>query len=52
MGLARATSKALAALPGFSDFFATCARVDQLSEGTARSILRAFREGKWRARVG
>jgi hypothetical protein len=52
MGLARATSKELAVLPGFSDFFVTRKGLDTLSEGLARNLLSAFRDGRFRAHVG
>jgi Sensors of blue-light using FAD len=52
MGLARVTSKELASVPGFHDFVATGRSLDSLGEGMARRLLRAFREGSWRARVG
>jgi hypothetical protein len=52
MGLARATSTELSVLPGFRDFFKTRSNLDELGEGRARTLLNAFREGRWRARVG
>jgi hypothetical protein len=52
MGLARVTSKELALVPGFNDFFATSKSLDRISEGLARSLLAAFREGRFRAQVG
>jgi hypothetical protein len=52
MGLARATSKELSALPGFRNFSATRQTLDKLGEGMARRLLNAFRDGQWRARVG
>jgi hypothetical protein len=52
MGLARVAPKELAALPGLSDFFTTSRTLDHLGEGMARKLLSAFREGRWRARVG
>jgi hypothetical protein len=52
MGLARVTSKELAVLPGFSDFFATRRSLDRVGEGLARNLLSAFREGRFRAHVG
>jgi hypothetical protein len=51
MGLAKVTSRELAALPGFSDFFVRRATLDALSEGMTRRLLGEFRAGKWRARV-
>lgn len=51
MGLARATTKDLAALPGFRDFVATRQTLDTLGEGMARRLLSAFQDGRWRARV-
>ncbi len=51
MGLARATSVDLTALPGFHDFIATRRTLDTLGEGMARRLLRAFQDGRWRARV-
>jgi len=52
MGLARTTSPELAALPGFHGLGATRRRLDTLSEGMARTVLKAFQDGRWRARVG
>jgi hypothetical protein len=52
MGLARVTSDELRALPGFSDFFRTRRTLDELGKGRTRTLLNAFREGRWRARVG
>jgi hypothetical protein len=52
MGLARITSKELAALPGFRDYFAVRQSLDELGEGRARTLIDAFREGRWRAHVG
>ncbi len=52
MGLARITSKELASLPGFNDFFTTRRSLDGLGEGMAQTLLSAFREGRFRANVG
>jgi len=52
MGLANATTKELAAVPGLNDFFTTRRTLDSMDEGTSRRLLGAFREGRWRARVG
>ena len=52
MGLARLTSKDLATLPGFSDFFTHRTSFDDMGEGRARTLLAAFREGRFRTRVG
>jgi hypothetical protein len=52
MGLARVSSSELASLPGFRDFLTTQRTLDRLGEGRARELLSAFREGRWRARVG
>ncbi len=52
MGLARVTSKELVGVPGFRDAFATRQSVEQLDEGSARFLLSAFREGRFRSRIG
>jgi Sensors of blue-light using FAD len=52
MGLTRASSVDLAPLPGFNDFFTTHKSFDQLNEGLARTLLAAFREGRFRAHAG
>jgi hypothetical protein len=50
MGLTRVSSRELATLPGFRDW--TRRSLEGLEEGMARKLLHAFREGRWRARVG
>ena len=51
MGLARVQSKELAALPGFNDFLTAGTGLLDLGSGRARTLLHAFRDGQWRARV-
>jgi len=51
MGIARVTAKELAGIAGLSDFFVNRSSLDGLGEGTARRLLDAFREGRWRTRV-
>ena len=52
MGVARVTSKEIASLPGFNDFFTAKRKVSDLGDGLARKLLEEFRRGRWRARVG
>ena len=52
MGLARLSPKELAGVPGVSDFFTNRRSLDGLGAGTARKVLGAFQQGRFRARVG
>jgi hypothetical protein len=49
MGFPKITSKELATIPGLSDFFHHGTSYIELGEGRAKSLLAAFKEGKWRA---
>jgi hypothetical protein len=49
MGFPKITSKELATIPGLSDFFHHGTSYVELGEGRAKSLLAAFKEGKWRA---
>ena len=49
MGFPKITSKELATIPGLSDFFHHGTSYTELGEGRAKSLLAAFKDGKWRA---
>lgn len=49
MGYPKITSKELAKIPGLNDFFQRPTSYLEIGEGRAKSLLEAFREGKWRA---
>jgi Sensors of blue-light using FAD len=49
MGFPKITSKELATIPGLSDFFHRGTSYVELGESRAKSLLAAFKEGKWRA---
>jgi hypothetical protein len=49
MGFPKITSKELATIPGLSDFFHHGTSYVELGEGRAKSLLAAFKDGKWRA---
>ena len=42
----------LARIPGLNDFFARGTYLDKLDAGRATGLVRAFREGRWRRRIG
>jgi hypothetical protein len=48
MGFPKITSKELATIPGLSDFFHHGTSYVEMGEGRAKSLLAAFKEGKWR----
>ncbi|MEO8752017.1 MAG: BLUF domain-containing protein [Casimicrobiaceae bacterium] len=48
MGYSNITAKELTSLPGVNDFFARGRSYLELSESRAKSLLVAFKEGKWR----
>jgi hypothetical protein len=52
MGYADLSRADLAAVPGLNDFFQQRTTLGELEPGRARSLLDAFREGKWRGRLG
>lgn len=49
MGFPKITSKELATIPGLSDFFHHGRSYVELGQGRAKSLLAAFKDGKWRA---
>jgi hypothetical protein len=51
MGYPQITSKELAEIPGLNDFFRQASSYLELGEGRAKTLLAAFKEGKWRARL-
>lgn len=51
MGYPRMTTAELAGIPGMSDFFSGGSSFLSLEEGRAKSLLAAFKEGKWRKTV-
>jgi len=51
MGYARVTRGELAEIPGLNDFFGQGSSFNNLSEGRAKTLLAAFREGRWRRRL-
>jgi len=48
MGYSKITTKELADIPGLNDFFARGNSYLELGEGRAKTLLGAFKEGKWR----
>ncbi len=48
MGFSAITSTELAQIPGLNDFFSKGESFMSLSEGRAKSLLLAFKEGRWR----
>jgi hypothetical protein len=48
MGYAKVTKQELAAIPGLSDFFTQGRSYMDLGEGTAKTLLSAFKDGAWR----
>jgi hypothetical protein len=48
MGYSKITIKELAEIPGLNDFFAKGISYFELGEGRAKTLLGAFKEGKWR----
>jgi hypothetical protein len=51
MGYAALSRGDLATIPGMNDFFRSKATFLDLGEGRVRSLLDAFADGRWRARV-
>lgn len=51
MGLARFTRTELSKIPGLNDFFGQGSSFTGLGEGRAKTLLAAFREGRWRRRL-
>ena len=51
MGYAEVTLKDLASLKGLNDFFRKGKCYTDLDEGKAKTLLTAFREGKWHAKI-
>lgn len=52
MGYAKVTREELAEIPGLNDFFGRGLAFTELEAGKAKVLLEAFREGKWRRRLG
>ena len=48
MGYSKITTKELAEIPSLNDFFAKGMSYLELGEGRAKTLLAAFKEGKWR----
>ncbi len=51
MGFARVTRDELKKIPGLNDFFGQGSSFNNLSEGRAKALLAAFREGRWRRQL-
>ena len=51
MGYPQITSNELAEIPGINDFFRQASSYLELGEGRAKTLLAAFKDGKWRARL-
>jgi len=51
MGYARVTRTELAKIPGLNDFFGQGSSFESLGEGRAKTLLAAFRQGRWRRRL-
>ena len=52
MGYAKVTREELAKIPGLNDFFGRGSAFTELEASKAKVLLDAFREGKWRRRLG
>jgi hypothetical protein len=52
MGYAKVTREELAKIPGLNDFFGKGSVFTELEAGKAKVLLDAFRDGKWRRRLG
>ena len=51
MGFSGVTRKDLRNIEGFNDFFQSSRSYTDLDEGRAKVLLKAFKEGKWRASI-
>jgi hypothetical protein len=51
MGFAEMKRSELSKIPGLNDFFGAASSFHDLGFGRAKSLLAAFREGKWRRRL-
>ncbi|MEQ1912809.1 MAG: BLUF domain-containing protein [Vicinamibacterales bacterium] len=51
MGFAKVTRSELAKIPGLNDFFGHGSSFYSLGEGRAKTLLAAFRDGRWRRRL-
>lgn len=49
MGYSNVASEELAKIPGLNDFFVRGLSYMELGEGRAKTLLAAFKEGRWRA---
>lgn len=52
MGFADVTRLELASIPGLNDFLESGPNLSEIGAGRARALLSAFKEGKWRRRLG
>jgi hypothetical protein len=52
MGYAEVGRGDLARIPGLKDFFTSGSSLNELGAGRASALLEAFREGRWRGRIG
>jgi len=51
MGYPKLTAKELAKIPGLNDFYAHENSYLELGEGRAKTLLAAFKEGRWRSSI-
>ena len=51
MGYPRVTEKELAQIPGLNDFFGRSRSYLELGEGKAKTLLAAFKDGRWRTNL-
>jgi hypothetical protein len=49
MGYPRVTARELAEIPGLNDFFGGARSYMELGEGRAKTLMAAFKDGRWRA---
>lgn len=52
MGYSGASGEELARINGLNDFFAGGSCLADIDKGRAKTLLRAFKEGRWRATIG
>jgi uncharacterized Fe-S cluster-containing MiaB family protein len=51
MGFPRVSSKELAEIPGLSDFFTHGTSYMEIGEGRAKTLVAAFKDGRWRVKL-
>lgn len=51
MGYANASRDELAVIPGLNDFFGSGSALTAIDDGRAKTLLKAFSEGRWRSTV-